>query len=120
MNILKPDDLGAYLQAAEKHNVLPMFYLELVSGLRKGELVALRWDDLDITHKSISVSRQLVHNPNGEVALSGPKTKTSVRLVSNIDLLIQERAKHSSNLYMFPSPTTGEMYHYSCHPPDAG
>ena len=25
-----------------------MFYLELVSGLRKGELVALRWDDLDI------------------------------------------------------------------------
>lgn len=115
MNILKPEDLGAYLQAAEKHDALPMFYLELVSGLRKGELVALRWDDLDITRKTISVSRQLVRNPNGEVALSRPKTETSVRQVSipqeAVDLLIQERTKHPDSPYMFPSPTTGEMYH---------
>ena len=33
------------------------FYLELVSGLRKGELTALLWSDLDITDKTISVSK---------------------------------------------------------------
>ena len=42
-----------------------MFYLELVSGLRKGELVALLWSDLDAEHKTISVSKQYVRNPSG-------------------------------------------------------
>ena len=115
MKILRPEDLKAYLTAAEKRDALPMFYLELVSGLRKGELVALRWDDLDVEHRTISVSKQLVRNPNGEVILSRPKTETSVRQVSipqdAVDLLIQEHSKHPNNPYMFPSPTTGEMYH---------
>ena len=48
MKILPPEHIKAYLDAAEARGLLPMFYLELVSGLRKGELVALRWDDLDI------------------------------------------------------------------------
>ena len=115
MKILRPEDLKAYLTAAEKRDALPMFYLELVSGLRKGELVALRWDDLDVEHRTISVSKQLVRNPNGEVILSRPKTETSVRQVSipqdAVDLLIQEHSRHADNPYMFPSPTTGEMYH---------
>ncbi len=92
-----------------------MFYLALVSGLRKGELVALLWTDLDIENKTIFVSKQYVRNPNGELTLSRPKTETSVRRVSipqeAVDLLIQEYSKHPNNQYMFPSPATGEMYH---------
>ena len=92
-----------------------MFYLELVSGLRKGELVALRWDDLDIQGRTISVSKQYVRNPNGSLELTRPKTENSVRLVSipqtTVDLLIQEHSKHPDSPYMFPSPLTGEMYH---------
>lgn len=92
-----------------------MFYLELVSGLRKGELVALLWSDLDTEHKTISVSKQYVRNPSGEVMLSRPKTETSVRQVSipqdAVDLLIQEHGKHPDNPYLFPSLVTGEMYH---------
>ena len=61
-----------------------MFYLELVTGLRKGEITALLWSDLDIqnktiSNKTISVSKQYVKNPNGELTLSRPKTETSVR-----------------------------------------
>ena len=41
MKTLQPEDLKAYLDAAERRNALAMFYLELVSGIRKGELVAL-------------------------------------------------------------------------------
>ena len=67
------------LDAADKRGLLPMFYLELVSGLRKGELTALLWSDLDIQNKTISVSKQYVKNPNGELTLSRPKTETSVR-----------------------------------------
>ena len=92
-----------------------MFYLELVSGLRKGELVALRWDDLDVQSKTISVSRQYVRNPDGSLELTRPKTENSVRLVSipqaAVDLLLQEHDHHPDNPYMFPSPLAGEMYH---------
>ena len=78
-----------------------MFYLALVSGLRKGELVALLWDDLDVENKTILVSKQYVRNPSGELTLSRPKTETSVRRVSipqeAVDLLIQEHSKHPDN-----------------------
>ena len=115
MNILPPEHMKAYLEAAEQRGLLPMFYLELVSGLRKGELVALRWDDLNIQQRTISVSRQFVRNPDGSLELTRPKTENSVRLVSipqtAVDLLIQEHAKHPDSPYLFPSPLTGEMYH---------
>lgn len=115
MKVLSPEQIGAYLEAAQRREMLPMFYLELVSGLRKGELVALRWDDLDIRSKTISVSRQYVRNPNGSLELTRPKTENSVRLVSipqaAVDLLIQEHERHPDNPYLFPSPLTGEMYH---------
>lgn len=115
MKILHPDHISAYLNAAEQRNALPMFYLELVSGLRKGELTALLWSDLDIQNRTISVSKQYVKNPNGELALTRPKTETSVRKVSipqeAVDLLISEHDKHPDNPYMFPSPITGEMYY---------
>ena len=115
MKTLRPEHLKSYLDAADARGVLPMFYLELVSGLRKGELVALLWDDLDIQNRTISVSKQYIKNPSGTLTLSRPKTETSVRRVSipqeAVDLLIQEHEKHPENPYMFPSPITGEMYY---------
>lgn len=115
MKILTPEHIKAYLEAADRRGLLPMFYLELVSGLRKGELVALRWDDVDIRQRTISVSKQYVRNPDGSLELTRPKTENSVRLVSipqtAVDLLIQEHDKHPDSPYLFPSPLTGEMYH---------
>ena len=67
MKILPPEHIHAYLEAARARGLLPMFYLELASGLRKGELVALRWEDVDIQSRTISVSRQYVRNPDGSL-----------------------------------------------------
>lgn len=115
IQILQPEHIKEYLDAANARGLLPMFYLELVSGLRKGELTALLWSDLDIQNRTISVSKQYVKNPNGELALTRPKTETSVRKVSipqkAVDLLVAEHNKHPDNPYMFPSPVTGEMYY---------
>ena len=92
-----------------------MFYLELVTGLRKGEITALLWSDLDARNNTISVSKQSVNKPNGELTLSRPKTETSVRKINipqeAVDLLMAEHGKHPENPYMFPSPVTGEMYY---------
>ena len=52
MTIIPPEKLGVYLSEAEKYGVLPMFFLELSSGLRRGELLALRWDDLNVKDRT--------------------------------------------------------------------
>jgi integrase len=115
MKILHPDHISAYLDAAEQRGALPMFYLELVSGLRKGELVALQWSDLDEANCTISVSKQASWDAEHPLILSRPKTGNSIREVSipqdAVELLKQEHAKHPDNPWMFPSSRTGEMYH---------
>ena len=114
MKVIQPEQIGAYLQAAANRNVLPMFYLELTSGLRRGELLALLWTDLDLEKKSISVCKS-VRGSQGELKVSAPKTRHSIRTVviprQTVDLLIQEHNLHPDNPYMFPSPVTGTMYH---------
>ena len=115
MKILNPEDMKAYLEAADKRGVLPMFYLELVTGIRKGELTALLWSDLDEEKRTISVSKQAVGDRNRNVTISRPKTENSVRKISipesAVELLRQKHEKHPENPWMFPSPKTGEMYH---------
>ena len=114
MKVIQPEQIGAYLQAAANRNVLPMFYLELTSGLRRGELLALLWTDLDLEKKSISVCKS-VRDSQGELKVSAPKTRHSIRTVviprQTGDLLILEHELHPDNPYMFPSPVTGTMYH---------
>ena len=114
--VLTDKELDTFLDAVREDKIWgDFFYVELTTGLRRGEITALLWSDLDAKNKTISVSKQYVKNPNGELTLSRPKTETSVRKVSipqdAVDLLIAEHGKHPENPYMFPSPVTGEMYY---------
>ena len=114
MKILPPEQVKAYLKAASVRGVLPLFYLELTSGLRKGEIAALLWSDLDVENCTLSVTKQLMSSRDGELKITQPKTATSVRLISlpqeTVELLKEEHSKHPLNIYMFPSPRTGGMY----------
>ncbi len=115
MKILPSEQVKAYLKAASARGILPLFYLELTSGLRKGEIAALLWSDLDVENCTLSVTKQLVSSRDGELKITQPKTATSVRLISlpqeTVELLKEEHSKHPLNIYMFPSPRTGGMYH---------
>ena len=110
MTILPPERIGRYLQEAEKYGVLPMFYLELSSGLRRGELLALQWEDLNVKERILTVNKQ-VTRMEGELDVTEPKTKNSVRKVAlsqqAVNLLVQEHEQHPDNPILFPSPRTG-------------
>ena len=114
LQVIPSERYQSYLHAAEQRGVLPMFYLELSTGLRKGEIAALLWSDYDAQTQTIHVTKQYLFY-NGQGTVSPPKSSTSVRYVSIPEeaakLLEQEHAKHPKNPYMFPSPVTGEMYH---------
>jgi len=113
MKVIQAEQIGEYLQAAAERNVLPLFFLELTTGLRRGELLALLWSDLDPQNRSISVTKS-VARLDGELVVSKPKTQHSIRTLiipqQAVDLLVQEHNLHPNNPYMFPSPTTGTMY----------
>ena len=113
MKVLLPEQIGAYLQEANKRGLLPAYYLELTSGLRRGELLALLWTDLDVENMTISVTKQ-VNRISGQLKVSQPKTSNSIRTIpipkQAVDLLILEHEKHPNSPYMFPSPKTGTMY----------
>lgn len=113
MKVIQAEQIGEYLQAAVERNVLPLFFLELTTGLRRGELLALLWSDLDVPNRSISVTKS-VARLDGELVVSKPKTQHSIRTLvipqQAVDLLVQEHNLHPNNPYMFPSPTTGTMY----------
>ena len=110
MQILPPEHIKDYLEAADRRGLLPMFYLELSSGLRRGELLALQWEDLNVKERILTVNKQ-VTRMEGELDVTEPKTKNSVRKVAlsqqAVDLLVQEHEQHPDNPILFPSPRTG-------------
>lgn len=116
MKIIPPEYIGAYLKEADDWGMLPVFYLELTSGLRRGELLALLWSDLDEGKSTISVTKTVI-GFKGTLKVSKPKTENSVRTIvipqQAVEFLRQEHEKHPENQYMFPSPTTGNMYNPS-------
>lgn len=58
MNILPEASIGSYLSAAKAHGILAPMYLELTTGLRRGELLALRWEDLDVQNRTLSINKK--------------------------------------------------------------
>ena len=71
-----------------------LFVVAVNTGLRPGEICALRWDDIDLDRKEISVERTLLYqkleeDEQKEFHFDPPKTKTSKRKVPiNSQILI--------------------------------
>jgi integrase len=70
----------AILQAVAGNRIGPAVLVAMTTGLRQGELLALRWQDVDTAARQISVSRSLVRF-GGKVAAGPTKTKSSRRVV---------------------------------------
>ena len=62
MQILPQEKIGLYPAEAGHRGLLAMFYLELTTGLRRGELLALLWTDLDAEARTISAAKQVTVN----------------------------------------------------------
>lgn len=70
-----------FLAAAEGDRLAALFRLMLHRGLRRGEAIALRWSDVDLAARTVTVS-QSASLVRGEVVIGRPKTAGSARVVS--------------------------------------
>lgn len=73
---------------------LEAFYvLALMTGLRRGELLGLRWDDIDLSSRQLHVRRAL-QRVGGKLQMVEPKTGSSVRTVVLPKLAVRYLREH--------------------------
>ncbi|MFC0188196.1 tyrosine-type recombinase/integrase [Fictibacillus aquaticus] len=70
-----------------------IFLVALYTGMRKGEILGLRWDDIDFEAKTIYVNQSLTYSLK-ELRISEPKTKSSKRAILTPVHVLQELKKH--------------------------
>ena len=108
-DVLTPLEMEDYLDAAERLGYLPMFMLALTTGIRQGELIALKWSDLDIESRTLTIAenRAVVRR---ELVEYGDQTRTIALTPEVIDFLIMEHTKHPNSPLMFMHPATQRPY----------
>lgn len=78
--------------------------LAFFTGARTGEILALKYEDLDFHHNEIHIFKSLSHNG----LMDSPKTKSSKRIIDMLELIKQEflplREKHSLGDFVIKSP----------------
>lgn len=93
---IKPEVLTAFLQSLQERNekFYSAYALEAVSGLRIGELMALKWTDFDFDARFLQVSRTLRKTRQGELYFNPPKTESSKRRIAIPPEVIDELKSH--------------------------
>ena len=82
MHTLTDEQIADVLREATTDTYHCLFYVALQTGLRRGELLGLRWTDINLDFAELSVMRSAVQCPGGEVTFKTPKTKRSSRTVA--------------------------------------
>lgn len=106
LTILSREELQKLLIQAKAEGYYEIFLLELATGLRVGELMALQWDDLNFHTGELRIERQ-VCQIKGELLIQPPKTKASIRTVILPPAVVTALKTYKQSVFsrwMFPSP----------------
>lgn len=119
MKTLPVEQLQSFLREAGESGVFELYYLELATGLRRGELLGLKWEDIDLERGDLRVKRQVVRI-NGVVTEAPLKTKNAYRTLplaeDTVSVLKEQKKKAGSSPWVFPSPNGGPISPDSCPP----
>ncbi len=103
------DQVNKLLNTAKNTFYYTPLFLELSTGLRRGELIGLKWRDLNFENQILFIKRQLIRTQEDGLIFKDPKTEDSVREIKLNDKVIAELKSHKikqneNKLYM------GEKY----------
>lgn len=100
------EEIARLLIQAKEEGFYELILLGLATGMRRGELLGLKWDDINFTTGELSIRREYT-TLGSDYIISTPKTKSSVRSVhlpqSVLNILGEYRETVSSE-WVFPSP----------------
>ncbi len=110
VQILRADEMRRLLIQAYEDGFYEMFVLDLATGIRRGELLALQWSDVDLEKNTISITKQVKYI-KGELKIIPPKTQASNRTISippQISAVLKEYKERINSVWLFPSPVKQE------------
>ena len=81
MNTLSAEQVRIFLVKSRGSRYGPLFYLAVTTGLRKGEILGLRWSDIDWESRSLRIQRQLQRVHGEGLIFSKPKSRSGRRLI---------------------------------------
>ena len=111
MQVLGREELQRFLIQAQAEGYFELFLLDLCTGLRRGELLALQWDDLDFKTGTLTVNKQ-VYEVKGQLQVSVPKTRASIRrliLPPGVMEVLRQYRETVDSRWMFPSPVKEDV-----------
>lgn len=79
MIVWSEEELNKFLSKAKEVDYFIVFFLALTTGMRQGEILGLRWKDIDFEKGLINIKQTLSHD--GKEFISGAKTKSSQRAI---------------------------------------
>lgn len=77
-------------------------YWALYTGCRRGELIALTWDDVDIEKRTITISKSMFRDEDGKMKPKSTKTVSGNRIVPILDKLMEKLTPGKG--YVFGNP----------------
>jgi integrase len=109
---LTVEQLGRLLKAARGDRLEALFVVAATTGIRQGELFALRWDAVDLQRRTLSIT-QSIEEIAGDLRVIEPKSPTSRRRIElskmAVEALRRRRAiaRHEGHesAYLFTGPT---------------
>lgn len=106
--VLTRAETERFLQTVQADPVwYPFFYTELTTGLRKGELCGLQWEDFDGEAGTLAVRRTLHAQPGGTLTTGETKTYAGTRTITlpaSTAELLRQRQKDACTPWIFPDP----------------
>ncbi len=111
MQVLTPDEIKRFLIQAKCDGFFEIFLVALSTGLRRGEDMALKWEDLNLDTGELKVRRQ-VKRTKGRLVITEPKTEESVRTIilpKSLVSILKEYKETIDSEWMFPSPKVEGM-----------
>jgi len=81
MRTWNEDEIAQFLETAKDSPYFALFHTALFTGMRRSELLALRWHDVDFIFSQVYVSRSLHHLKDGSYVFTQPKSAKSKRMI---------------------------------------
>jgi integrase len=120
MQTMDETDLHIFLEYARSTPYYALFYMDLFTGMRRSELLALRWCDLDLLLCQASITRTLHQLHNREIIIGQPKTAKGRRLIalspSTVAVLREYQAKQKEQRQTLGIPPLQEDDLVFSHP----
>lgn len=101
MTIWTTEEATRFLGIAREHRLYALFYLAMSTGMRRGELLGLRWQD--VSNSNLYIRQSLIEQ-RGNIMISTPKTEKGTRRVAlspDVIEVLEQHRKHQEDERQF-------------------